>query len=350
MSVTKTIFIGPFSKGRIPKDGASIKNNHILGRLRPLIPDLVEFDTENWKKRPFLLLRMLWTILCNPKAKYILSLNNDSANKTIRVLKKFAPNASVIYWVIGGSIGKWIVEGRVKTTDYAWLKNIIVEGESMKSQMEKVGLTNVSVLPNFKSYDGLPVIPRHKCQDRLNFVFLSRININKGCTLLLNAVKYLNSIGYTDRFTVDFYGPIEDGYNDEFTERVQTLPNVNYNGFLDLRDKANYTTLAKYDAMVFPTFWHGEGCPGIVIDAYICGLPILASDWNMNRDYIIHNQTGILFEPKLEKAIADTILKCITGEINLERLRDGAFASKSNYDINVVLSNTNLIKNHLVNA
>lgn len=350
MFIKKTIFIGPFSKGRIPKDGASIKNNHILGRMRSLIPGLIELDTENWKKRPFLLLQILLTIICNPRARYILSLNNDSANKIIRILKILAPKASVIYWVIGGSIGKWIIEGRVKASDYAWLKNIIVEGESMKVQMKEAGLSNVSVLPNFKSYDDLPVITRHKGADRLNFVFMSRINIDKGCSLLLNAVEYLNSTGYNDRFTVDFYGPIEDGYNEEFTRKVQSLSNVNYNGFLDLRDKSNYTTLAKYDAMIFPTFWHGEGCPGIVIDAYICGIPILATDWNMNRDYIIHNQTGYLFEAKSEKAIINTILNCIKGEIDLERLREGAMVSKKNYDIKEVLSASNLSKNHLINA
>lgn len=346
----KTIFIGPFGNGKVPKDGAAIKNYHILNRLRPLITQFIAIDTDDWKRRPFLLVHILWIILLNPRAKYILSLNNGSANKIIRVLKALAPNATVVYWVIGGSIGKWIIEGSVNYIDYAWLKNIIVEGESMKAQMLTSGLTNVSVLPNFKSYEGIPEAIEHVKGDRLNLVFMSRINIDKGCSLLLDAVGNLNSIGYSSSFTVDFYGPIEPCYSDEFERKVKNLSNVNYQGFLDLRNKANYTKLAKYDAMIFPTFWRGEGCPGIVIDAYICGLPILASDWNMNRDYIIHNQTGYLFEPKSEKAIIDTILKCLNGDIDLERLRIGALSAKNNYDIEEVLSMFNLSKNHLLNA
>lgn len=346
----KTIFIGPFGNGRVPDNGASIKNFHILNRLRPLIPDLIALDTDGWKKRPILLLRILWTILRNPKGRYILSLNNDSANKIIRLLKSIAPNANVVYWVIGGSIGKWINDRKVSASDYAWLQNIIVEGESMKTQMAAAGLSNVSVMPNFKSFKDLPSMVSHKKNDILKFVFISRINVDKGCSLLLNAVESLNSAGYEHRFTVDFYGPVEDNYLEEFKLKINAIPNATYRRFLDLRDKLNYSVLAEYDAMIFPTFWHGEGCPGIVIDAYICGLPILASDWNLNGDYIIHNHTGYLFEPKSVEAIADSLLKCITGEIDLEVLRAGALKAKHRYDIEEVLSISNLSINRLIDA
>ena len=30
--------------------------------------------------------------------------------------------------------------------------------------------------------------------------------------------------------------------------------------------------------MLFPTYWHGEGFPGIVIDAFVAGLLVVATD------------------------------------------------------------------------
>ena len=292
----RIIFIGPYSKGRIPTDGAAIKNCHILNRLHKLIPSLVKIDTDGWKKRPWLLVRILMMVVCNSRSKYILSLNNDSANKLIRIIHKIAPQASVIYWVIGGSIGKWLCEKRVNANDYKWLTNIIVEGDSMKRQMETVGLRNVTTMPNFKSLVSIEK-SHNVCSSILKLVFLSRINPEKGCNLILDAADILNKRGYSGNYTIDFYGSIEPHYKKIFISRINALQNVRYQGFLDLRICSNYNKLANYDAMLFPTYWHGEGCPGVVIDAYMCGLPILASDWNLNRDYIVDNKTGVLFEP-----------------------------------------------------
>jgi len=50
--------------------------------------------------------------------------------------------------------------------------------------------------------------------------------------------------------------------------------------------------------MLFPTFWVGEGFPGIIIDAYIAGLPIIASDWNLNGEIIDEKETGFIIKKK----------------------------------------------------
>lgn len=349
MAIKKTIFIGPISKGRVPNDGASIKNFHILKRLRNYIPNLMEIDTDGWKKRPWILIAILLVILKNRNASYILSLNNDSANKLIRILHKLAPDASVVYWVIGGSIGKWMLEGSISVADYAWLTNIIVEGESMKKDISSAGLLNVSVMPNFKEFVKVHV-KKPNTNKNLRFVFLSRINKFKGCDLILDAVARINVKCGEDRFSVDFYGPIEPEYQSEFLEKVSSLNNVSYNGFLDLRNKDNYKVLSGYDAMLFPTFWHGEGCPGIVIDAYMCGLPILASDWNLNRDYIIDNETGILFEAKSVDKLVDVMVNCINGKYDLDHMAVNALETSKKYDIDTVLSISNLKKNHIIDA
>ena len=40
----------------------------------------------------------------------------------------------------------------------------------------------------------------------------------------------------------------------------------------------------------------------IVIDAYIAGVPLIASDWNMNTE-VITEKTGVIIPPKDEEAL-----------------------------------------------
>lgn len=341
----KTIFVGPLGGGKTPENGASVKNYHILNKIRPMIKDLMIVDTENWKKNPLVLLKLLVTILTNRGGKYILSLNNGSANKVIRILQKLAPKAEIIYWVIGGSIAKWLKEGKLAKDCYAKLSNIIVEGRSMKTDLEEIGITNVAVMPNFKKVAKIPI--NRKDVGVKRFVFLSRIIPEKGCNLIFEAVEILRNKGYS--FAVDFWGPIDDSYSSEFNDRIKKFDNVRYKGFLDLRNLENYKILTEYDALLFPTYWPGEGCPGIVIDAYMSGLPILGSRWNLNPDYIKDCETGILFEPGNSKAMADVMEDCITGKIDLTQLSKHAYEAAGKYDIDEVLSKDNLIAYKILN-
>ncbi len=340
MTTQKTIFIGPFGGGTTPTNGASVKNYHILKKFYSLGKSVYTIDTEYWKRDPKVLLTLLYTIITNPKSKYILSLNSGSALKLIRFIKLLAPKANVIYWVIGGSLGKKMLNGEINPKIFSSLDKIIVEGERMKNQMNEVGLNNVSVLPNFKHYLDVPL--NNKRGTNLKFIFLSRIIPQKGCNLILEAVECLNKLGYKDKFSVDFFGPIDEGYKKDFINRCISIDNVDYKGFLDLRRPENYSVLTDYDALLFPTFWPGEGCPGIVMDAYISGLPLLASDWNLNCDYIDDGKTGILYPPQDVKALINAIQDCIDGKTDLEGMSMNCRKKAKEYDVDNVLSERNI--------
>ena len=50
-----------------------------------------------------------------------------------------------------------------------------------------------------------------------------------------------------------------------------------------------------YFALLFPTFWKGEGFPGTIVDAFSAGLPVIASDWNYNSEIVKNKINGILY-------------------------------------------------------
>lgn len=68
---------------------------------------------------------------------------------------------------------------------------------------------------------------------------------------------------YAQKFSVDFYGKIDDACKDTFLSKVNQLETVRYAGFLNLWNQEGYDILSQYDAMLFSTYWMGEGFAGI---------------------------------------------------------------------------------------
>lgn len=342
--MNKLVFIGPCGGGKIPTNGASVKNFYLIQTLREKFNSVTVIDTEYWKKNPFVLLKLLFVILVNFRAKFIISANNMSSYRLIRIFYAIPVKREVYYWVIGGSIAKWIKVGKVKSAPYRVLKMFIVEGNSMKETLNECGFDNVVTVPNFKNITYIPDKHISANGDKTDFVFLSRIIPQKGCDYIIEAVKILNS-KYSERFSVDFYGEIADDYRDAFLDKVNSLPNVSYKGFLDLRNPQNYDILSRYDSMLFPTFWDGEGFPGIIIDAYIAGLPVIATDWSLNRDILKDGHTGLFVSPRNASALAIAMQKLI--EISQDEIAIMACNCQHEavkFDIKHVLS-TKLLQN-----
>lgn len=333
----KIIFIGGVGAGKIPTNGVMAKNSFLLSSLRRFFSDITIIDTDQWKRCPWVLLHLLWVVALFPNAKYIISANNQSTYRLLRILNYFPHKREIYYWVIGGSIANWIKTKRVKSEPYRILKLFIVEGEVMKQTLAECGFDNVIYVPNFKNISYLPN-KKQSTGDVLHFVFLSRIMPEKGCDEIMKATKILNSEGVNDLFQVDFWGKIEDSYAESFKQQIMAIPNVNYKGFLDLRNVENYDILSRYDTMLFPTSWHGEGFPGIVIDAYIAGLPVIATEWSLNGDVLKDGETGIFIPVHDVGALADAMRRIITDRSILEPMSRKCQQMAKLYDSETILT------------
>lgn len=331
----KVVFVGPLGGGGVPRNGASVKNTYILDRLKTYAGDVKRVDTEKWKKNPLVLLRLLFVVLFNRKACFVLSANSFSAAKILRLLFVVRV-ARVVYFVIGGRMPSLVREGKLPSADfYRKVDTIVVEGQRMKSDLQELGLANAVTLPNFKHVKSIRISKSKHHDGPFRFVFLSRIMKEKGCALIFEAIKRLSGKGAAN-FTVDFYGPVDPSYRAEFEQSLQETQLADYKGFLDLRDTANYACLAEYDAMLFPTVWNGEGFPGIIIDAYVAGLPVLASDWSMNSEMIDHGRTGYLFAPDDAEALAAAMHQIQTRDIT--DMQRNCSEEAVRYDVETVLS------------
>ena len=59
---------------------------------------------------------------------------------------------------------------------------------------------------------------------------------------------------------------------------------------------------------MFPTTWKGEGFPGVIIDAYAAGLPVIATDWNLNKEIICEGENGFIIPPNDVQALAKKMI------------------------------------------
>lgn len=301
----KIILIGPCSNGDVPNNGAVAKNNHLCRYLYDHGANLKIINTNRWKRNPLILISLFISVLFHPNAKFIIATSTISAYHIIKVLGWLPMKRSIIYWVIGGSLSKWIKNGKIDASAFRYVEHFLVEGKLMQKTLQSIGFENTIYVPNFKHIDYVPAKPA-RCGDKVGFVFLSRIIPPKGCSIILNAVKRLNK-DCGQLFCVDFYGPLDKGYYQEFLHEVDLLDNVSYKGVLNLTQSKNYEELAKYDVMLFPTGWANEGFPGVAIDAFIAGLPVIATDWSLNSEIIENGKTGFT----LKMPLTDRQPKCI---------------------------------------
>lgn len=311
MERKEIILIGGIGDSKSFVGGEHSKNMHLLSALRECGRKVISADLADLKKHPWKGIRALLILMIHPKANVIISSSLKRSGWLIKILYFFKSRRNICFVGTGCEFASSIAQGRFKVKYFQNISNIIVQGASMKKELESVGLKAI-VLPNFKRMDFLPKLPSKNATDIVSFVFLSRMNRKKGVNLIIECAKKLNKEGWCDRYKVDFYGSFEENaYKEEILKTIIDIPNVKYQGILNLREVSGYEKLGEYTVMLFPTFWPGEGFPGILIDALMAGVPVIASDWHFNPDIIEAGKTGFIIpnqdEESLYKAMKDVI-------------------------------------------
>ena len=140
----------------------------------------------------------------------------------------------------------------------------------------------------------------------LRICLFSRIIKEKGIEDAVNAVLSINkSYGY-DIFQLDIYGPIDPQYNLSFQRLMNRNSScISYKGLIPFSESTDI--IKKYFALIFPTYYEGEGMAGTLIDAMAAGVPVVASDWKYNSEIIIENYNGRLFPAKNVESLIDEL-------------------------------------------
>lgn len=353
--MNEAIIIGWINKGKPADCGETMKNQLMIKRLQELGIKCRQIDFKNWKKHPWIFLQLLWNIVAHRNNTIIFSTSTVNVYPMMKLMKKIGWKQPTIQWVIGGSLGEKVINGIFDKDIIGYINWTIVESDLMVKQLTESGIKNVIQLPNFKPISYVPNIKtrieewENGLKRPLHFIFISRIMGEKGCDYILEASKQLNAIGYTNRYTIDFYGKVADAYSNVFFEKLANLSNVNYKGFLNLKEEKGYDTLSKYDLMLFPTYWKGEGFAGVFIDAFISGVPLIITDWAHNKFFMKDGETALFIPVHNVISLRDKMKECIEGKFDLGQMAINCQHQAETYNINNVITKDLLKKLKLCN-
>lgn len=340
--MSKIVFLGSQNIGGIADDGETIKNMYLKKGISKYVDSISVIDVRNKPSRILYLAKFLVILLFSRNRKVIISASAPVAHRIMQVIKILRYNPkNCYYWVIGGSAGRRIEKGIYNASLYRDLQQIIVEGDSMRQEMNRAGLNNVMQLPNMKPVDYLPQkVMRRDSTTR--FIFLSRIMPEKGVNYIIEAANKLLSEGICD-FSISFCGKIDSGYEKQFKKAISNNAHLINGGFVNLSTPEGYDFLATFDVMLFPSYYSGEGFPGVIIDAYIAGLPVIASDWSINKDLIDENKTGFVCKVHDIDDLIKSMKRVINKEVDIVTMSRNAQAKAKEFDIDNVITE-NLLK------
>jgi glycosyltransferase involved in cell wall biosynthesis len=328
----KLLFIGAINSNNLPNGGEEYKNQLLLSKINETFGEKIVIDTYRWLKRPWVLWSLVITILFRNAHVVLISASSVSTYRLIKLINLIRPSLieKTTYLVIGGYFPEGIQTERFSWKFYKNLKNVIVEGESLKRNLQvHSGLTNIKVISNFKTFPNFSLCKNHNTGSLFRFVFVGRISEGKGIKEILEAVDILSQ--KDNPLEVDFYGPMEEKF-------VLETDKSNHCGFLDFQYNPiiAYSQLSEYDCMLFPTYWIGEGFPGVIIDAFVVGLPVIATDWNMNTEIIKDGVNGFIIEPKSSKALAERMEYVMQNRAELVKIRENNRARAKDYHIDKI--------------
>lgn len=330
------IFLGGIGKTNA-FGGELSKNKFLLNFLVSHNYSVKLVNSHNARKCPFKLLKLFIYLFFLKRADLVISTSFGNIYWLIKLLYYLNPQRKVYYWCIGGTFHTRVVNGEFNIKYISYIKEIYVEAHLMKRTLSLCGLTNVKVVPNFKA---VPYLPDIKKQDSeiVRFVFMSRICPEKGVDLIFECAKCLNTNHYDNKFTIDFWGINYYNNPQDFLAKINEFKNIRYCGELNLTNNSGYDVLSSYDVMLFPTFWYGEGFPGVVIDAFIAGLPVIISDWNFNTEIIENEKTGIVVKSNDVDALLDAMKAMLDKKYNIKEMSRNCRNKAKSYDSDIVLS------------
>ena len=303
---------GHFGDGGKIADGQAGRTTIITNELRRRYGDekVKTLNTNAWRKNPLKFLYASISLLLRSEV-FIIAPADNGFKVFVPILDFFNKifKRRILYVVIGG-----FLPGLLKTRQkYVKMLNrfagSFVQTENIKNDLSRLGVEKLHILSNPKRLNTLKEKDVKVVDaERIKVCVFSRIYADKGVEDAIEAVKLANKKLSGKYVTLDMYGLVPEFYKERLNELLQQNEGlVQYKGIIDY-DKT-VETLSSYFVMLFPTFYHGEGFPGNVIDAYNSALPIIATEWLYNSDVVLDNKTGLLVPIKNPEALCNAILK-----------------------------------------
>lgn len=302
MKNKKLLIIGSIPKGLKGIGGVTVLTKNFLDFLNR---EKIKYSFLQLNKTSSNILNYLYTLIFSvPKILFsdiiVANMSNNSAlyvypyicfwsklfNKKV-VFRKFGGNYDKTYNNCSG-LKKKIIDYALKHSDLLLFESFYLV-DFFKNRYPEVSVIR---FPNCRIKGSVRTPETYNRK----FVYIGSIKKEKGLREILACSHQLD-----DSYTLDIYGPL-DG-NISVRDFQQT--NASYKGLLKADQVQD--TLALYDVLLLPTYYDGEGYPGIIIEAFSIDMPVITTRWNAIPEIVTDRYNGLVIPIKDEKALLKAI-------------------------------------------
>ena len=343
-------FIGEESAGRFimdekcyvigvfppPYGGATVKSKMILETLKQAGSDVEKIDAYEPKRHKIKSINVIKEYITAFKSNNSIVYCLDSKRLKISIIlqslfQKSYRKTTVL--AIGGVFHKTINKSFILKRELKKVNSLWVETEGMKKELMDQGFKNIEVFPNPKLEKGWCVPKKHDTNQPLHLLYFSQISEEKGVEDIIKMVGLLNKNGEIP-YKLDFYGHIVSSFEDKFNQFIQNSNNVRYCGVFDATKSNVYKKINSYDVLLFPTHWDTEGVPGVLVEAKMAGVAIIASDRSYNKEIIqMDRDEGVIIHQPYSSEMYNVIKKMHFNREYLQKLKRGSSVSRKRYSL-----------------
>lgn len=323
---------GAFRLWDVPKGGQEVKTCILADTLEAEYGKIYRIDTLAKNSRIKMPFQLLWAMItCTDVV--ILPAHNGLVvlSKLLSKLNKLF-HRRLHYSVIGGWLQDFLPNHPDVMKALHEFTGIYVETKTMMNALQKLGFTNVYVVPNCKP---LSIIKKNDLETSYSkpykLVTFSRVTEKKGIGTAADIVMKLNKKYGRKVFTLDIYGPVDPGEDERWFAELQKsfTDAITYRGNAPF-DKS-VEILSGYFALLFPTQYFTEGIPGTIIDAYAAGVPVIASKWKSFADVVEDGVTGLGYDFNTTADIEKIMDKIITEPSIITDLKQGCVRKANDF-------------------
>ena len=283
-SAIKNIFVGNFGIGA-EINGQVLKTKYVHEMLTKL-KNFETIDVSLWYR----VLRVIF--IAGPSNFYVLlGKKGIVVFALLSVLSLKLHQRKFHFILVGGWFAQYLADNRLNIFLFSLFKRRAVfycESREICLQLEKLGYSS-KYFPNFRDLESIPF--RKRQVENLKLVYLSRVTEDKG---VFEAISLAKKLSEFRPCTLNIYGPCDPQIEGRLEHKLCGYDFICYNGAIS-SDIVQHT-LKEFDILVFPTQYSGECMPGVLVEAYSVGLPIVTTNWRFMKEYVDHRKTGFVFD------------------------------------------------------
>lgn len=297
--MNKILFVGDVNLWNPSTGGVVRRNQYTVRKLKKQFNKVCVFDISKFKNnKALMILSLLFFFSKNNRIVFSIS------NKSLIIISylSFLLKKKKITTIIsgGGELKEYLKSQKLrKILELSCI--VYVQAQSLADEIRLITPNiNAKYLQNFKPFPNIEYKKNKELKNRVKLLYLSRVHKDKGIFRAIEVCKKLNDLDKTTIYTLDIYGNMELNeeelivFNDELRNN-----NLKYYGFIDLNSSEDFRKLIDYHFMLFLTTHPNEGFPGVLVDALIANLPVIATDWLYNKEILVKDNIalGAIIQP-----------------------------------------------------